>query len=132
MEEFFFTERGIAYRKNEYRVSRLTLVFIHGLSGSASAWFPYEKLFAEKYNLLTFDLRGHGKSGKPKKYVDYEIKKSAGDVCELIEYLRIETYILISHSYGSLVALELSRVYQEKISALIFLSPTAFLKKTRW
>lgn len=132
MKEYFFEKCGIAYRKNEFLSGRQTLVFIHGLSGSASAWFPYEKIFGEKSNLLTLDLRGHGKSGKPKKYADYEIEKSAGDVYELLQHLRIETCILVSHSYGALVALEFLVAHQEKVSATIFLSPTAFLGKTRW
>ncbi len=132
MKEFVFQERGIAYRKNDFLIGRQTLVFIHGLSGSSSAWFPYEKIFSDKYNLLTLDLRGHGKSDKPKKYADYEIEKSAGDVYELLQHLRIETCILVSHSYGALVALELLVAHQGKVSATIFLSPTAFLGKTRW
>lgn len=132
MNEFFFEERGIAYRKNDFHADRLTLVFVHGLSGSASAWFQYEKIFREKYNLLTFDLRGHGKSVKPEKYEDYELEHSADDLYELTKYLHIEKCVLVSHSYGSLVALEFLHAHQEKVSVVIFLSPTAFLKQTKW
>ena len=132
MKEFFFEERSIAYRKNDFLLGRQTLVFIHGLSGSSSAWFPYEKTFEEKYNLLTFDLRGHGKSNKPSRYGDYELIKSADDLHSLIEHLGIEKSILVSHSYGALVALEFLAAHQEKVSATVFLSPTAFLGKTRW
>lgn len=132
MKEFIFKKSGICYRTNEFCADRKTLVFIHGLSGSASAWFPYEKLFGEKYNLLTLDLRGHGKSDKPKKYRDYEIKNSTDDLYELLSYLGITQCILISHSYGSLVALEFLRVHTERVSATIFLSPTAFLTQTKW
>jgi len=131
MKEFFFKKCGIAYRTNEFQAERLTLVFIHGLSGSASAWFPYEPLFEKRYNLLTFDLRGHGKSSKPRSYEEYELEKSADDLHELLAYLHIESFVLISHSYGTLVALEFLQAHQEKVSATIFLSPTAFLRKTK-
>ncbi|MSU74624.1 alpha/beta hydrolase [Candidatus Kaiserbacteria bacterium] len=132
MTESIFEKRGICYRTNEFQIGRPTLVFIHGLSGSASAWFLYENVFESAYNVLTFDLRGHGKSTKFKRYEEYVLQSSADDVYELLNYLKIEKYILISHSYGTLVALELLNVHQEKVSKIIFLSPTAFLSQTKW
>lgn len=132
MKEFLFQKRGIYYRVNEFDANRTTLVFIHGLSGSASAWFPYEKKFGETYNLLTFDLRGHGKSDKPRECEDYKIVNLAEDVYELLNFLDITRCVLVSHSYGSLVALEFLREHVDRVSATIFLSPTAFLMQTRW
>lgn len=132
MQEFFFEERGISYRKNEFRADRPTLVLIHGLSGSCSAWFPYELLFAQKYNLLTFDLRGHGKSDKPRRYTSYDLKECADDLHKLLEELNIETCALVSHSFGTLVALELLNAHPERVSKTVFLSPTAFLTQTPW
>lgn len=132
MKEFIFQKRGICYRVNEFRGDRKTLVFIHGLSGSASAWFTYEKILGEKYNILTFDLRGHGMSYKPREYEDYRILNLAEDLYELLNVLDIAQCVLISHSYGSLVALEFLRAHIERASAAIFLSPTPYLTQTRW
>lgn len=127
MNEYLFKDRGISYRKNEFLPNRQTLVWIHGLSGSASAWFPYEKIFSN-YNLLTFDLRGHGMSDRPSRYEDYELRKSADDVNALLEYLHIGKCILVSHSFGTLVALEFASAHKEKVSSIIFLSPISFLR----
>jgi pimeloyl-ACP methyl ester carboxylesterase len=132
MQDFFFAERGIAFRKNEFVIGRPTLVFIHGLSGSSSAWFPFEERFATSYNLLTFDLRGHGKSHKPTMPSEYELRSSADDLYALVTHLSIPKFVLISHSYGTLVALEFLRTHQDLVSATVFLSPTSFLKKTLW
>ena len=132
MKEYFFEKRGIAYRINEFRADRPMLVWIHGLSGSLSAWFPYEPLFTEHYNLLTFDLRGHGRSVRPHRYADYALQEFADDLYELLDYLHIEKSILISHSFGTLIALEFVSAHPDRVSELSFLSPTAFLKKTKW
>lgn len=99
------------------------MVFIHGLSGSSSAWAPYEKKFESCCNILTFDLRGHGKSAKPKNLADYAIKKFADDFYELVAHLRIENFILISHSFGALIALEFLAEHQAITKAAVFLSP---------
>ncbi len=131
MKESFFENRGIAYRTNGFEASRPTLVFIHGLSGSASAWFPYEGLFSATHNLLSFDLRGHGMSAKPTHYKDYDLAKSAEDLYELLEHLHVGRFTLISHSFGTLVALEFLLAHEGRVSGAIFLSPVAGLRRTK-
>ena len=129
MQEYLFNNE-IYYRTNEFKSGRATLVFVHGLSGSSSAWLPYEKIFENKYNLLSFDIRGHGKSKKFPKYADYEIKNFAEDLEALVSYLNIKKFVLISHSFASLIGAEYIKLYQENISAAVFLSPIFDLEKT--
>jgi pimeloyl-ACP methyl ester carboxylesterase len=126
MKEYYFQNR-IYYRTNEFKINRKTLVFVHGLSGSSSAWLPYEKIFEDKYNILTFDIRGHGKSKKFPNYSDYEIKKFAEDLFDLTSYLKIEKFILISHSFSTLIALEYLVHFRESVIASIFLSPIIYM-----
>ncbi len=123
--------RGIYYRTNEFQKGRPTLVFVHGLSGSSSAWLEYEKEFEKKYNLVFFDLRGHGKSLRFPKYKDYEIANFAKDLYELISHLKIEKFVLISHSFGAFVALEFLTKYQDKVYAAVFLSPSFSVKSRK-
>ncbi|MDO8676835.1 MAG: alpha/beta hydrolase [Candidatus Azambacteria bacterium] len=124
MKESYFSKNSIYYRMNEFQAGRPILVFIHGLSGSSSAWHKYEKKFENKYNLLTFDIRGHGKSKKFPHYSDYEIKHFAKDIDDLVSYLNISKFILISHSFGTLIAAEYIKLCRENVLANIFLSPT--------
>lgn len=123
MKEFFFEPRGIYYRVNEFKPDRQTLVFVHGLSGSSSAWLPYEKKLQSVCNILSFDLRGHGKSEKPHAYKEYQIEKFAEDLDELIEHWHINKFVFISHSFGCLIALAYLRKHQDKVSKVIFLAP---------
>lgn len=132
MKESFFEERGISYRTNEFQGGRPTLVWIHGLSGSISAWYTYEARFSPHYNLVTFDLRGHGRSARPRHYADYALPVFADDLDALLKHLHIDKCVLISHSFGTLIALEFVTAHSENVSGIVFLSPTSFLKKTRW
>lgn len=131
MQEHFFEPRGLYYRTNTFKPGPPTLVFVHGLSGSSSAWIPYEQEFEGRYNLLTFDLRGHGKSKKFRGYSEYAITKLSDDLHALLNHLRIQNYILISHSFGTLVALEYFRKYGQTAQATIFFSPNYKVKKRR-
>jgi pimeloyl-ACP methyl ester carboxylesterase len=107
----------------------LTLVFAHGVSGSSSAWIPYQKIFENKYNLLFYDIRGHGLSKKYPNYEDYEIKNFANDLHDLVSYLHISKFILISNSFAALIALEYLKHWREDVLANVFTSPEIFINE---
>ena len=122
-KKYLGTESRIFYKKNKFDPKRSTLVFVHGLAGSSSAWIPYENKFKKYYNLLSFDLRGNGKSFRPKKFEDYSMEKSANDLYLLLRHEKIFKCILISHSFGNLVVLEFLRKHQNMVTSAIFVSP---------
>jgi pimeloyl-ACP methyl ester carboxylesterase len=123
MTEGFLESRGIAYRANEFRDGRPTLVFIHGLSGSASIWLPYEEYFGSRYNVITLDLRGHGKSKKYWRFKKYRIETFAEDVETLLEYLSVKNCVLVSHSLGSIIALAFIKKHPTRVLKAVFINP---------
>jgi len=122
VQEYFFKSRGIAYRTNSFLQERKTILFVHGLSGSLSAWYPYEKIFEEKYNLITFDLRGHGRSVRPNRR-GHDMREFVEDIRALLEYLKVEHCSIVSHSFGTLIAMEFTRAYPQTVECNIFLAP---------
>lgn len=129
MNEHVLVERGISYRTNAWVPGRKTLVFMHGLVGSSSAWIPFEQHFTESYNILTFDLRGHGLSLKPQDSESYAIKNFVDDLHALVSQLGATKFTLISHSFGTLIALEFLAIHAEMVESLVFLSPAFSLNK---
>ncbi len=122
MTEHFWDRHGICYRTNTFVPGRETLVFVHGVSGSSSAWRPYEARFEPHYNVLTYDLRGHGKSKKYLRCRDYAISRFVEDLHHLLQHLAIDRCILISHSFAVLIALEFLRVHHACIQGAAFMS----------
>ena len=131
MKESFFWERGISYRTNDIMQGRQTLVFIHGLSGSSSAWQTYEERFENRFNILNLDLRGHGKSKRWSRYDDYAIPLFGEDVAILLSRLGITRYILLAHCFGGLVALELLRKQSGAEKIIIFAPQFGLQRLTR-
>lgn len=130
MQDYFLKERGVAYRTNDFKTDRKTLVFVHGLSGSLSAWYPFEARLKDTYNLVTYDLRGHGLSLRPSKS-GYATGEFVADLRALLSHLHIERCTLISHSFGTLIAMEFARAYPAAIERLIFLAPAYDVRKFR-
>jgi pimeloyl-ACP methyl ester carboxylesterase len=123
MKDELWEERGIAYRTNIFDNSRKTLVFIHGLSTTCSVWEPYETALENDFNILTYDLRGHGFSQKYKNYADYDLKNLADDLRALLEYLGIHSCSLVSTSLGTLVALLYVHYYPGTVGTNLLLAP---------
>ena len=85
------------------------ILFIHGFSQCHLAWNRQLRSdLAEKHRLVALDLRGHGRSGKPRDgYGDSKLW--ADDVDAVIRTLDLDHPILCGWSYGPLVILDYLR-----------------------
>jgi pimeloyl-ACP methyl ester carboxylesterase len=131
LKEGFLEERNIYYRTNALDPARRTLFFVHGLSGSSSAWKNYEDHFGKNYNVVSLDLRGHGKSLRPKDYRDYAIPESAEDIYQLAAHLGLSKFCIIGHSFGTFAELEFLSQHQIDVAAAVFLSPDFNIRRRR-
>ncbi|MEI6022912.1 MAG: alpha/beta hydrolase [bacterium] len=125
----YFLNNEISYRTNSFVKDRKTIVFVHGLSGSCSAWYPYEPFFEQEYNIVMYDIRGHGNSKKYPLYTDYEIHSFAQDLQKLLDYLEIQQCIMVSNSFGTLIALEFIKENQDRVIGNILTSPIIYLNE---
>jgi pimeloyl-ACP methyl ester carboxylesterase len=133
MKDFYLGgEKFIYYKKNNFLKNKKTLVFVHGLSGTSSAWVDYEKKFEKNFNVLSFDLRGHGKSFRPKKLKDYTIEKFSEDLYKIVKKEKINNLALIGHSFGNLIVLDFFKKHKKFVNSLILISIDASPAKRKF
>jgi non-heme chloroperoxidase len=97
------------------------ILFIHGFSQCSLAWSrQLGSDLAETYRLVALDLRGHGRSDKPREgYADSGTW--AGDIDAVIRDLGLDHPILCGWSYGPLVTLDYVRHHgEDAIGGLVF------------
>ena len=82
------------------------LVFVHGWCCDHSFWAPQLAHFSKSCRVTTFDLRGCGESSQPKG--GYDIPSLASDVAWLCEALEIERPVVVGHSLGGMIGVELA------------------------
>lgn len=102
-----------------------TLIILHGLFGSWENWRAQIKRLAEHYDTLAVDLRNHG--GSPhEEAIDYPLM--AADVVELMDRLGIEQAMLLGHSMGGKVAMQLALDHPQRVQKLIVadIAPVAY------
>jgi pimeloyl-ACP methyl ester carboxylesterase len=94
------------------------LVMIHGLTGNLAVWhLRIVPLLWDHFTIVTYDLRGHGYSDKPRS--GYSADDMAGDLGELMDALGIERAALVGHSFGADVALYFSLRHPERVEQAI-------------
>lgn len=93
------------------------IVLIHHLAGSFRSWIFQLRYLSEKYSVIVYDLRGHGRSSVPN--YPYLIEYHSKDLRNLLEYLRINNPILVGHSLGTLIALDYATKYNVEKLILI-------------
>jgi pimeloyl-ACP methyl ester carboxylesterase len=82
------------------------LLFIHGLGDSTQTWEKQVAFFSRNYEVVTFDVRGHGQSDKPAG--PYSIPLFAEDTAGLLRSLRIAPAHVVGLSLGGMIAFQLA------------------------
>ena len=105
---------------------RATVVFVHGIGNSGASWDEVIKKLPKDIRVITIDLLGFGKSKKP----SWAIYNAHTQVRSLVAtYRRLGLrgpVLLVGHSMGSLVSIELAKHYPRIVSALVLCSPPLY------
>jgi pimeloyl-ACP methyl ester carboxylesterase len=94
-----------------------TLVLHHGLASSQHIWDLMLPTLARRYRVVTFDARGHGRSGKPAS--GYGFDTTVADALAVIRGTKARRPILIGHSWGAMVALELAAHHPRAVAGAV-------------
>ena len=116
----FVNVRGVrlAYRSCGFDTSKPAMVLLHGLAeSSAFFWRPLVQEFQEQYQIVAFDLLGHGDSDHPTD--GYEIENQALLIVEALEALGLSNTYMIGHSLGGVIAARIAIEYPEIVNKLI-------------
>lgn len=92
------------------------LMLLHGLFGSADNWGSIAKHFAQYYQVISVDLRNHGRSphGDSQTYPEM-----ANDLLALCDALGLAQVHLLGHSLGGKVAMQFAMQQPDRINKLI-------------
>ena len=104
-----------------------TFIFIHGGGADSSHLALQFYFFARRGTAINLDLRGYGKSDKPIKYGT--IAQYADDVACLCRQLKITSPIIIGHSMGGMVAVELAAKHPMLPAAIVLISSGVLFPK---
>ena len=99
------------------------LVCIHGVGSYLEAWSGVVERLKSRFTILTFDLRGHGRSSRIKGR--YEIDDFVAETLALADKAGFSTFNLAGFSLGGLIAQRLALTHLPRLRRLVLLSTVA-------
>jgi 3-oxoadipate enol-lactonase len=95
-----------------------TLLLLHGWTVTSDLnWFTCFQALAEKYRVLSMDMRGHGRgidSDEP-----FELEEVAVDAAMVLDHLDVPHVVPVGYSMGGTVAQLFWRHHRDRVSGLV-------------
>ena len=96
------------------------VVLIHGLGSDLRVWDAQFPVIAQRYRVLRYDTRGHGKSALPGS----EPYAYADDLKALLDYCGMSRAHVVGQSVGGEIAIDYALAYPERVQSLVLVDST--------
>ncbi len=106
-----------------------TLILIHGALANLNMWEAQAKSLSPFYRVISYDLRGHGKTGGS-KVKRYSTRLFAEDLCALMDGLEINQAAVVGLSLGGMIAQEFAALYPQRVKTLVLCDTAASMTLT--
>ncbi len=125
---------GLPYRLKMHRYgnkkSPKCVLFLHGIGSSSSLWDGVLQQLPKGTQAVTVDLLGFGDSPRP-TWATYSAKAQArAVVATYFRYNRPRKLVIVGHSMGALVAVEIVKRYPRLVDSIILCSPPFYASAT--
>lgn len=103
--------------------SRSAVVLSNSLGTNLDLWEPQAAALAERFHVVRYDSRGHGRSSSPAG--PYTMSDLAGDVVALLDHLEIERAHVVGISIGGLTGQYLAVEHPDRVDRLVVANTAA-------
>jgi len=107
----------LAYDDKGMDTSRVPLVLVHGHPFDHTMWAPQIAEFSATRRVIAPDLRGYGAS--PRTPAVTRFTRFAEDIEELLDDLKVETFVLAGLSMGGQIAMDGYRRFGDRVRGLV-------------
>ena len=99
------------------------VVLLHGFPDSGRVWrHQVPALSAAGFQVIVPDLRGYGRSDKPKDVESYALEQMVDDVTGVLDHMGIERAHVVGHDWGAGLAWALASLRPGRVDHLVALS----------
>lgn len=100
-----------------------TLLLLHGIGNNGHSWDTIVHQLPDNVRIVTIDLLGFGRSPRPHR-IEYSAHEQARSILRTYLSLGIPgRVIIVGHSLGALIAVELAKRYPLLAKSLVLVSP---------
>jgi len=115
-------------KTDDFNKSSINILFLHGFTGSSGDWNQVLPEIDDRFNKITVDLLGHGKSDFPNDPSLYAWELQVEQLNKIINNFTEEKVILAGYSMGGRLSLCYAYTYPERVLGLILESTSPGFK----
>jgi len=98
---------------------RTPVLLTHGFGASADMWAPNLPALGAERQVITWDIRGHGRSGAPDDQTRYSEALSLDDMAAVLDVCGAERAVVGGLSLGGYLSLAFHRRHPGRVAALM-------------
>jgi pimeloyl-ACP methyl ester carboxylesterase len=97
------------------------LLLSHGYSATSQMWRPQIEALGSTHTLITWDMRGHGRSDSPRDDAAYSERLTTADMAALLDHLGYQEAIIGGLSLGGYMSFAFYADYPDRVRALLII-----------
>jgi pimeloyl-ACP methyl ester carboxylesterase len=105
------------------------VLLTHGYSASADMWAGQIAPFSKHYKLITWDMRGHGRTDYPDDQARYSEAETVADMAAILDAVGARTAVIGGLSLGGYMSLAFHLAHPERTQALLIIDTGPGYKK---
>jgi pimeloyl-ACP methyl ester carboxylesterase len=122
LKRSFIDDNYLNVHVTEWGDKKSPLIFcLHGLGSTGLSFIEVAEQLKDKYRVISIDAPGHGKTPPFDNPEQYEMPNIITWINNILDYLNIENFYFLSHSWGSFVALFYLMNYPERVDGTILI-----------
>lgn len=101
-----------------WQPKRQPILFHHGIGASSGIWTGWRPALADAYRLVSFDMRGYGRSNVPAAEFEWSLDLLVDDLFAVADAAGLSRFHLVGESIGGTVALAAALARPSRIATL--------------
>jgi pimeloyl-ACP methyl ester carboxylesterase len=97
------------------------VLLTHGYSSSSHMWAGQVGPFSKHYKLITWDMRGHGKTDYPADQSAYSEAETVADMAAILDAVGAKTAVIGGLSLGGYMSLAFHLAHPDRVRALLII-----------
>ncbi len=105
------------------------MLLTHGYSATAHMWAQQIEPFSKRYKLITWDMRGHGRTDYPADQSAYSEAETVADMAAILDAVGAKKAIIGGLSLGGYMSLAFNLAHPDRVLALLIFDTGPGYKK---
>ncbi len=112
------------------------VLLTHGFAASSHMYAATVADLSANFTMITWDIRGHGKSDAPSDPAEYSVAASLNDMAGILDAAGADRAVLVGHSLGGYLSLEFTLAQPDRVAGLVLVDTGPGFRKdegrARW